>query len=95
MVGGRCVIDGITSIDIVIHTMGPNTAATAKRPAAEVTVRRTGASFSRMENTVDHANATAKWIAMPMAAVRLPPLSASGPSGTDATPCQSRVTVDP
>src|SRR5262245_32719402 len=70
-------------------------AAIVTIPAPERSALRSGAiRAASIAKTVDHHNATPQCISTPIAAVRVPPVSAEGPRGTAATPWKSRVTVE-
>src|SRR6266508_170299 len=85
--GGRWTSNGITASDIAIQTSGPYTEAAVTTPYLLLSRIRSRAEFTaRSRNTTDHPNATPKCMRRPIAAVCVPPVSASGPSSTLATP---------
>src|SRR5690349_21690398 len=93
--GGRPVAIGMTIRDITHQIAGPYTTATARMPADVAIRRRRDAQFdARVRNTADQVKATQTWRRIPTSAVRAPPCIADGPTTADATPCQSRVTVE-
>src|SRR3954463_14375102 len=94
--GALPVAAGITTSDITSQMRGPYTAATASAPPNRVTVRRNANDRVRARmNAADQTNATKKCSASPAARPRAPISNMRGPNGTDATPCQNRLNVEP
>src|SRR3954467_15658426 len=94
--GALPVAAGMTTSDITSQMTGPYTAATASAPPNRATVRRNATNrVSARMNTADHTKATKRCSASPAATPRAPISNMRGPNGTDATPCQNRLNVEP
>ncbi len=77
----------MTTSDITIQMNGPYSEAIFATPYRELRTARTqGQRKARNRKTADHPNATPKCMRTPNATVAVPPVNASLPKRTAATP---------
>ena len=85
----------MTTNDITTQMKGPYNAATLTTPVGEASCLLIHHQRLTMNRKIaDQVKATPKCIGAPRSAVGVPPSSAAGPTSVEATPWNSRDTVD-